>query len=114
MHLEADLGAVIQWTHGLGRRWAFSLSNAGAYYTEFRNDVAHLSQIDWRAIAATDFRSASVKESKQAEFLVHGSFPWTLVSRIGVRSASISAQVTQALAGASHRPPVAVLPNWYY
>jgi hypothetical protein len=30
-HLEADLHAVIQWAERSGERWAFSLSDAGAY-----------------------------------------------------------------------------------
>ena len=53
-------------------RWAFSLSNAGAYYTELRSRPVELDQLDWNAIAARDFRAADMKEGKQAEFLVHG------------------------------------------
>lgn len=30
VHLVADLGEVVRWADGEGRRWAFSLSNAGA------------------------------------------------------------------------------------
>ena len=30
MHLEADLNEVVAWADASGRRWAFSLSNAGA------------------------------------------------------------------------------------
>ena len=33
VHLEADMETVVQWANDVGRRWAFSLSNAGAYYT---------------------------------------------------------------------------------
>src|SRR5258705_340414 len=36
VHLEADLGEVVAWADSMGRRWAFSLSNAGATYSEFR------------------------------------------------------------------------------
>jgi ssDNA thymidine ADP-ribosyltransferase, DarT len=35
IHLEADLHGVVGWAQQQGRRWAFSLSNAGANYTEF-------------------------------------------------------------------------------
>lgn len=114
IHLESDLHEVVQWAEGNNRRWAFSLSNAGAVYAPFRNRLDDLSEIDWRAVAATDFRPPAVKEGKQAEFLVYGDFPWTLVSRIGVRSATIRARVDQVLRGVSHRPPVEVLPGWYY
>ena len=114
VHLEADLRRVVAWANGENRRWAFSLSNAGAVYARFRRTLAALSEIEWAAVAATDFRPASVKEGKQAEFLVHEAFPWRLVRRIGVRSAAVRSQVDRVLRGAAHRPPVEVLPDWYY
>ena len=75
VHLEADLYEVVAWADANGRRWAFSLSNAGAYYTQFRSRVDQLDEVNWPAVAATDFRGAEVKEGKQAEFLVHQQFP---------------------------------------
>jgi len=83
-------------------------------YTEFRCRVEELDQLDWPAIVAADFRSAEVKERKQAEFLLHGRFPWELVSRIGVRSAGVHAQVAAALQEAAHRPVVEIRLDWYY
>ena len=50
---------------------------------EFRCRVDQFGQIDWPAVANTDFRSAPVKEGKQAEFLVAESGPWQLVRRVG-------------------------------
>lgn len=114
VHLEADLHQVIQWADADGRRWAFSLSNAGAYYVALRRRVDELDQLNWPAIAATDFRPADVKEGKQAEFLVHERFPWNLVTRIGVRSFDVRARTAAAIAAAAHRPPVEVRPDWYY
>ncbi|MEJ7809340.1 MAG: DarT ssDNA thymidine ADP-ribosyltransferase family protein [Gemmatimonadaceae bacterium] len=70
--------------------------------------------MNWSAIASTDFRSADVKEGKQAEFLVRDSFPWTLVSRVGVRSMQIAERVEAILTGSGHRPRVEVRPEWYY
>lgn len=114
VHLEADLHAVVQWAEESDKRWAFSLSNAGAYYTEFLSRLDELDQLDWEAITATDFRPAEVKERKQAEFLLHGRFPFELVERIGVRSADIQARAATALAGARHRPPIEVRQEWYF
>jgi hypothetical protein len=114
VHLVADLHDVIAWADTAKRRWAFSLSNAGAVYAQFRARVADLSQIDWEAVAATDFRTAEIKEGKQAEFLVHGSFPWALVSGIGVFSATIKGRAEVAIASAAHRPPVHIQRDWYY
>jgi hypothetical protein len=114
VHLEADLHAVVAWAQKQPRRWAFSLSNAGAYYTEFRSDHRQLTDLDWNAIAATDFRGLGVKEGKQAEFLVYGDFPWSLVSRIGVRSVAVASQVRDAIHVATHQPKIIVEPSWYF
>ena len=113
-HLEADLHEVIQWADGAGVRWAFSLSNAGAYHTEFRTGKDHLDELDWAAIKATDFSDPDVKEGKQAEFLVHGGFPWNLVRRIGVRTNAIAERVRTAVGEATHTPLVELRPDWYY
>ena len=73
-----------------------------------------MEQLDWTAIAATDFRPAEVKERKQAEFLVHGRFPFGLIERVGVCSASIRARAATALAGAGLQTPVEVRQEWYF
>ncbi|MGH7091540.1 MAG: type II toxin-antitoxin system toxin DNA ADP-ribosyl transferase DarT [Stellaceae bacterium] len=114
VHLEADLHRVIAWADANGRRWAFSLSNAGAVYAQFRANIANLGEINWPAVAATDFRSADIKEGKQAELLIHDSFPWSLVDRIGVCSRPIARQVADTMHGAAHRPMVEVRRDWYY
>ncbi len=114
VHLEADLEDIVNWAQASGARWAFSLSNAGAGYSEFRSSVGELDEIDWAAVANTDFRSPEVKEGKQAEFLVQRFVPWELVERVGVQNAQVQNRVLAALAGATHRPPVDVLPRWYF
>ena len=112
--LGADLHEAVAHAEAAGQAWAFSLSNAGATYAAFRADLAQLDQINWAAVSATDFRTADVKEGKQAEFLMHGSFPWALVRRIGVRTAKVQEAVAKLLASAAHRPSVQVRPDWYY
>jgi hypothetical protein len=114
VHLEADLHEVVQWAEANDRRWAFSLSNAGAIYAQFRARLDRLGDINWNAVAATDFRAADVKEGKQAEFLVQQSFPWTLVQRIGVHSNGIAQRVVNAIRDASHLPGVEIRREWYY
>lgn len=114
LHLEADLSETVAWAQTAGVRWAFSLSNAGASYTEFRNKLAELDQINWNAVASTDFRDAAVKEGKQAEFLLYGHFPWKLVRRIGARSPAMRDQAAALVTGAAHKPGVDVRRNWYY
>lgn len=112
VHLEADLLDAVAWAQANGRRWAFTLSNAGSRYFEDRADLARLGEIDWDAVEARQW--SGCKERKQAEFLMEHSFPWHLIERIGVYSAAINTQVAHALPVGGHRPPVAVLPAWYY
>ena len=112
IHLEADLQATVAWANAQQRRWAFTLSNAGAYYFEDRADLAQLGEINWDAVQARDWRQH--KEGKQAEFLVEQNFPWHLVERIGVHSRPAHSQVSHALPVLGHRPVVEIQATWYY
>lgn len=116
LHLEADLQKVVAWADSDNRRWAFTLSNAGAHYTEFRCQMEQLDEINWRAVEATDFREPMIKEGKQAEFLVYGFFPWRLVRRIGVFSQAYYHQVKTILADFpdAFQPLVEIRREWYY
>jgi ssDNA thymidine ADP-ribosyltransferase DarT-like protein len=113
LHLEADLNATLAWALQQGKRWAFTLSNAGAVYTQFRSNAAQLNEIDWDAVAARDWRAPEVREGKQAEFLMYQEFPWHLVERIGVLSASAHSQV-RSIIGGKAQPVVEIKQDWYY
>ena len=112
VHLEANLREVVAWAEGEERRWAFTLSNAAAGYSEDLCDLAQLDRIDWEAVQARDWKSR--KDGKQAEFLIERSFPWTLVRRIGVRSRGTWRCAVAAVKASTHRPPVEVARGWYY
>jgi len=118
LHLEADLYGTIAWAKQNSRRWAFTLSNAGAYYFEDRSSITNLGELDWAAIATSKWSGIGVppttKEGKQAEFLVEEYFPWRLVERIGVQSRPTAYQATNALSGAAHRPVIELRTDWYY
>jgi len=118
VHLEADLLNTVEWANQNDRRWAFTLSNAGAYYFESRRDLAQLTDVDWNAVTTDRWAgngvSRSVKEGKQAEFLLEHSFPWKLVERIGVISQATAQQVANILRQADYRPPVEIRRAWYY
>jgi len=117
VHLEVDFAAVVNWANAQGRRWAFSTSNAGAYYTDFYNNLADLGQINWTAVVAVQFggeANRAIREAKQAEFLIDSPFPWALVERIGVISQARLNQVNAALVAAQHKPRVEVRQNWYF
>ena len=112
LHLEADFLQTVAWADDNSLRWAFTLSNAGAYYFEDRRDVAQLNKIDWTAVFANDWQE--LKEGKQAEFLIESTFPWELVTHVGVHSLRIRNQVRQIIEPLGHRPPVEIKPDWYY
>jgi hypothetical protein len=114
LHLEADLEEAVRWADTDNIKWAFTPSNAGAYYAEFEKDIRNLRNLDWDAIGARDFRDSQVKEGKQAEFLIHRAFPWRLVRRIGVFSSDIELRVGRILAKTQHKPEIAVRKDWYY
>ena len=59
-------------------------------------------------------RSGRCMEPKQAEFLVEFSFPWNMVSRIGVHSREVGDRVLEAMRASDHRPPVGIRRGWYY
>lgn len=114
VHLQADLRATVNWAEQNSVRWAFSTTNAGARYASFFNSLDRLHEVNWAAVAATDFRNAEIKDGKQAEFLMHDWFPWELVEKIGVFNPAIGEEVSTALAVTGHQPIVSVERGWYY
>ena len=112
VHLEADLRQAVDLATKNDVRWAFTLSNAGASYFEDRCDLAQLGEIDWEAVQSVKWKNC--KEGKQAEFLTEFSFPWKLVSRIGVHSKYTYDQVMTALRLSTHKPRVEIKTEWYY
>ncbi|PZV13892.1 MAG: DUF4433 domain-containing protein [Leptolyngbya sp.] len=118
VHLQADLHNCVDWAERHNRRWAFTLSNAGAYYFEDRCDLAQLSEINWQAVWTNRWSgndiSSSIKEGKQAEFLLEYCFPWHLIERIGVHSEVIYKKVANVLPVGDHRPQVEIKTDWYY
>lgn len=114
VHLMADLNATVAWAESRQRRWAFSSGNAGAYYTTFFANLQDLGRVNWSAVKASDFRSPEIKEGKQAEFLLHESFPWELVEKIGVVNETVAARVESVLRGSAHQPGVQIERTWYF
>lgn len=118
VHLQGDLLTSVTWAQQNNHRWAFTLSNAGAFYFEDRNNLAQLDEINWEAVQTNrwggNHTDPSVKEGKQAEFLMESYFPWHLIERIGVHSQKVYHQVMNALPTNGHRPQVEIKKEWYY
>ena len=118
IHLEADLHAAVTWAGSNGRRWAFTLSNAGAQYCEDRNNLSQLGEINWDAVRTNRWSGdgilPSIRDGKQAEFLMEYSFPWHLVERVGVRSQQVHQQVVNIIPVDVQRPQIEIKRAWYY
>lgn len=115
IHLEADLRQTVAWADENGWRWSFTTSNAGSYRFKDYADLAQLAKINWDAVQSNQWEGDdTLKEGKQAEFLIAQSFPLKLVSCIGVRSCWIRNRVLRALQATDHNPAVEIKPSWYY
>src|SRR5271168_391280 len=118
VHLEGNFEGTIAWADTNKCPWAFTFSNAGSSYFDDCCDVDRIPEINWSAVAARRWSgpgiSRDLMEGKQAEFLIHQSFPWRLVDRIGVHSRAVAQQVAEAMQGANHRPVVEIKRDWYY
>lgn len=113
LHLQVDLRHIVRWANNENVCWAFSDRNAGSYLASFYKDLNHLSKINWSAIKTNDWQNTSVKEYKQAEFLVYDSVPFKLVEKIGVCNNIVKNKVVRKL-GMSKQPSVEVRREWYY
>ena len=96
----------------------FYILQRRARYFEDYSDLDQLAKINWDAVQARWWSGpaieATVKDRKQAEFLIEHSLAWGQVSRIGISSQAMYAKVQNALHGALHRPVVEIKPGWYY
>jgi ssDNA thymidine ADP-ribosyltransferase, DarT len=114
VHLQADMNDCVDWANRNSVRFSFSNRNAGSRTTDFYSDLAELNRINWEAVNSRNFRDRQMQEEKQAEFLVFGHFPWTLVEHIGVIDQHANAIVTRKISQCSHQPTVRVENGWYF
>jgi hypothetical protein len=86
--------------------------------TDFFDDLLQLDRIDWQLMRAR-YWADTVQDPdrarrRQAEFLVHRVFPWSLITGIGVVNSRMKKQVEQILQGVTYHPGVAIRKDWYY
>ncbi len=102
VHLEADLRKVTRWADENGVRWAFSLSNAGAYYTEFRSNLSDLNELDWDAIAATQtFGLPMRRNGSRLSSCCTRASPSSSSTVLGCSLLAVQLRATQALTRAA-------------
>ena len=107
VHLVSRVGFAVD----LGRQWAVSDGNAGAYHTSFFGELDAVRSLDWNAINADSWGGR--QHQKHAEFLVESFFPFKGFTEIGCYDANAAAQVATIL-GTAYKPLVSVKRKWYY
>jgi len=114
VHLAADFYKTIEWIESNKLRWAFTTSNAGAYYFDDYADISELDRIDWQAVQTNQWSDRDIKEKKQAEFLAEQRFPWELVEEIGVYSQRELEQANTIIGSRLKNIRVTNQKSWYY
>lgn len=112
-----------------GLPFVFTDFHAVMNMAHFFDDLADLGKIDWGVLFdtprlggyckyyfsdETKLRYATRGETRQAEFLVHGTVPINQIARIAVFDQGALARVNQALAGTGWNPTVEVVRDWYF
>ena len=118
IHLAANLRDAVDWAAAQAKRWAFTTTNAGSEFFDDYSSWNQLDRINWDAVQAQKWAGRdvplSIKEGKQAEFLLENFCPWEIIKRIFVYSESVCRQVEALLAPVSHKPLIEVRPDFYY
>ncbi|OED47317.1 hypothetical protein ACH42_03080 [Endozoicomonas sp. (ex Bugula neritina AB1)] len=114
---------IVAWVDDVvnaGLDFVFSDGHGIAAFTQWYDDLQCLEQLDWSLITNKDWADTlednDRKRRKQAEFLVHGSLPWSMVKGIAVINDEMAGKVEKVLDQHpdQHRPPVRVVSRWYY
>lgn len=107
----------------------YPISAALDYSVDCYGTMNDLNKIDWSMFFDTPLVGDFAKyykslpghakyerrsETRMAEFLVHGAFPFSSVTRIGVISNAKQTEVASMLAQHGVKLSVEVQPNWYF
>lgn len=84
----------------------------------FFNDLADLHEVDLPLMKEKYWFDTDAypdrKRRRQAEFLVRGAMPWSLIIGIVTKTTATKLQVENLLASQRHIPPCQQRPHWYY
>lgn len=103
-----------------GLNFVFSDGHATKAFTRIYYDPVSLDKIDWPLMRARYWSDTDEdpdrSRRRQAEFLIHGSFPWEVVEHLAVKNADMKRRLDAYLA--KEWPhlirPVKVRSSWYF
>lgn len=114
IYLRSTVQAVIQ----AGLPFVFTDGHSIMFNSNFHADPARLDQVDWPLMRAKYWHAIDGDPDRprrrQAEFLVHQTFPWGLVQEVVVFDAARHALARTCLQAAAHQPTLRIDPTWYY
>lgn len=86
--------------------------------TDFYDDLAHLSHIDWDVMRAKMWYDTDNDPDRcrrrQAEFLVYEFVPWPTVDHLVVMNSAARDQVSDMLASCECDTPVRISRGWFF
>jgi ssDNA thymidine ADP-ribosyltransferase, DarT len=115
VHLVSSVEAV----EAAGYDWVFTDGHADMPpLTSFYDNFNDLVKVDWKIMRSKYWHDTvdhpDRERRRQAEFLVHGSCPWELVSKIGVHNQETAENVLEILKDVVHKPELEIETGWYY
>ena len=110
IHLRSTVRTAIS----TGRPWAFTDRHADLGYAAYHDKLDELDDVNWDVMSNTYWSEPSIKEARQAEFLVHDWFQWDALLEIGVIDDAMATRVRSLLGPSAKTPVVSVRRNWYY
>jgi hypothetical protein len=116
VYLVTTVGAV----RSAGLSAVFTEGNAGAGFVTFREDepLQLEAAVDWPLMKQRYWFDTpddpGRANRRQAEYLVHGSVPISLIRWAGAMTDEVAGSLRTAFASASLTVDVRVVPGWYY
>ncbi len=109
------LVTTVERATALGQPWCFTEGHAEIAYSEYFDDLARLDRIDWPLMGETYWGGDDERRRKrQAEFLVHQTFPVKALEQIVTINPDLQTQARYFLQREGTDLPVNIDANWYY
>ena len=114
------LVSTVQTVHEAAMDYVFSDGHGIAQFTQWFDNPSDLDKVDWVTVYARywkdDIEDMDRQRRKQAEFLIHGFCPWSLIMEIGTLNHKIKHAVEEIMGKFPQklRRPVRIKREWYY
>ena len=98
--------------------FVFTNQHAYAADTDYFDDLANLSRIDWPLLQSRNFKTSDADPGRQlryqAEALIHRHVPLTALSGVGCHNEAVKQKLESLIAAAGRTLTVKTTPSWYF